>query len=376
MMTGQAPARLAITNHAPGNPDHVSEITKLKGAKWTTFLDLEHNTLAERLKDSGYATGFIGKWHLSHRPGSDAQGKFEPRLRPEHQGFDLNVGGCRLGGPPSYFEPYRIPNITPRKEGDYLPDRLADESIQFLRQNKDKPFFLCWWNYSVHYPIEAPKELVDKYEQRGHKNAGYAAMIEGMDASIGRVLEELDRLNLAENTLLLFTSDNGSLFGNEPLRRNKGYLYEGGIRVPWMVRWPGKIQANSVCNTPVVTMDTFPTILQATGTAMEAGYECDGANLLPLLTAHEELSRDTLYFHYPNYAFHKKNRLGSAIRRGHHKLIRWYDDDSIELYDLDADLGEQTDLSADKPELAAELKEDLEAWLASVEARKPTKVSP
>ncbi len=374
MMTGQAPARLAITNHAPGNPDHVSEKTKLKGATWTTYLDLEHVTLAERLKREGYATGFIGKWHLSHRPGRDDQGPFEPRLRPEFQGFDLNIGGCRFGGPPSYFEPYRIPNITPRKKGDYLPERLADESIEFLKANREGPFFLCWWNYSVHYPIEAPEKLVAKYKDRGVENPGYAAMIEGMDTAIGRVLNSIDEMGLGENTLLIFTSDNGSLFGNKPLRRNKGYLYEGGIRVPWIVRWPGHVEPGTTCDTPIVTTDTFPTVLDAVGIEMPRDLVCDGESLLPLLQQSGSLKRNSLYFHYPNYAFHKQNRLGSAIRQGKYKLICWYDDDSNELYDLSNDIRETKNLSGEMPEMTTKLREKLERWLSSVDARAPTKV--
>ena len=375
MMTGHSPARLGITNHAPGNPDHVDKKTQLKGADWTTYLSLNHTTIAERLKQAGYATGFVGKWHLSHRPGKDAQGLFEPQLRPEFQGFDLNIGGCRMGGPPSYFEPYGIPNIAPRKEGEYLPERIADESIHFIQQHKDDPFFLCLWNYSVHYPIQAPQHLIEKYKKRdGLENPSYAAMIEGMDTSIGRILNQIDELNLSKNTLLIFTSDNGSLFGNQPLRKNKGYLYEGGIRVPWIVRWPGKIDAGTTCDTPIISTDVFPTILEATGIDTPKDEICDGQSLVPLLTNTGEWKRQSLYFHSPNYAFHKRNRLGSAIRHGDHKLIRWFDDDSVELYDLKTDLGEKQNLAKQKPELAATLKKQLEDWCQSVDARKPIKV--
>ncbi|NND97850.1 MAG: sulfatase [Pirellulaceae bacterium] len=373
MMTGLAPARLAITNHAPGNPDFVSPKSKLRGAEWTTYLALEHTTIAERLKTAGYATGFIGKWHLSHRPGKDGDEKREPKLRPEHQGFDSNVGGCNYGGPPSYFEPYRIPNISPRRVGDYLPERLADESIDFLQRNRQHPFFLCWWNYSVHYPIEAPEHLIEKYKNReGVPHPAYAAMIEGMDTAIGRVLKTLDDLGLADNTLLIFTSDNGSLFGNEPLRRNKGHLYEGGIRVPWIVRWPGKVAPASVCDTPVISTDIVPTILATVD--LDADSESfDGENLTPLLTQTGDLKRDAIFFHYPNYAFHKQNRLGSAIRRGNHKLIKWYDSDAVELYDLTQDLGEKTNLAQSKAALANSLQNDLDAWLKQTGAHHPSR---
>ncbi len=377
MMTGKSPARLAITNHAPGHrPGFVPKGQDLAEAETLTYLPLGEVTIAERLKNAGYATGFIGKWHLSHRKGADANGPWEPQLRPEHQGFDLNIGGCDRGGPPSFFEPYGIPNIPPRRKGDYLPERLADECISFLRTNQAKPFFLCWWDYSVHYPIQAPEQLIQKYRQRpGVKDPAYAAMIEGMDTAIGRVLQELDFLGLATNTLVLFTSDNGSLFGNEPLRANKGFLYEGGIRVPWIVRWPGIVKPGSTCSVPVISTDTYSTLLEAAGLKPVPEQATDGESLLPLLRQTGSLQRKALYFHYPNYAFHQRNRLGGAIREGDFKLIRNYDDDSLELYNLAADLGETRNLSATHPEMTQRLTAKLESWLKSSGARMPAHVS-
>ena len=377
MMTGKSPARLAITNHAPGHrPGFVPKGQDLAEAETLTYLPLSEVTIAERLKNAGYATGFIGKWHLSHRKGADANGPWEPQLRPEHQGFDLNIGGCDRGGPPSFFEPYGIPNIPPRRKGDYLPERLADECISFLRTNQAKPFFLCWWDYSVHYPIQAPEQLIQKYRQRpGVKDPAYAAMIEGMDTAIGRVLQELDFLGLATNTLVLFTSDNGSLFGNEPLRANKGFLYEGGIRVPWIVRWPGIVKPGSTCSVPVISTDTYSTLLEAAGLQPVPEQAPDGESLLPLLRQTGSLQRKALYFHYPNYAFHQRNRLGGAIREGDFKLIRNYDDDSLELYNLAADLGETRNLSATHPEMTQRLTAKLESWIKSSGARMPAHVS-
>lgn len=377
MMTGKSPARLGITNHAPGHrPGFVPKGRDLAEAENLTYLPLGEITIAERLKKAGYATGFIGKWHLSDRRGADEKGPWELQLRPEHQGFDLNIGGCDRGGPPSFFEPYGIPNIPPRRKGDYLPERLADECISFLRTNQAKPFFLCWWDYSVHYPIQAPEHLIQKYRQRaGIKDPAYAAMIEGMDGAIGRVLQELDSLGLATNTLVLFTSDNGSLFGNEPLRANKGFLYEGGIRVPWIVRWPGWVKPGSTCSVPVISTDTYPTLLEAAGLKPLPAESPDGESLLPLLRQTGSLQRKALYFHYPNYAFHQRNRLGGAVREGDFKLIRNYDDDSLELYNLAADLGETRNLSASHPALAQQLKAKLESWLKSSGARMPVPVS-
>jgi arylsulfatase A len=268
MMTGMSPARLAITNHAPGFKNGmVPEGRKQAGAEKLTYLPLEAETLAERLKkEAGYATGFVGKWHLSHRKGENKAGeKYEHGLRPKSQGFDLNIGGYDRGGPPTYFAPYKIPTLKEGPKGEYLPDRLATECIDFIKKQKNGPFFLTFWNYSVHYPIEAPEDLIEKYKKRPVENAPYAAMIEGMDRSIGRVLASLDDLGLAESTIVIFTSDNGSLFGNGPLRANKGHLYEGGIRVPWAIRWPGKVKAGSSSNTPIITTDTFPTLLEVAG---------------------------------------------------------------------------------------------------------------
>lgn len=374
MMTGMSPARLMVTNHAPGFAEGmVPEGRELAGAKKLTYLPLEATTLAERLGDeAGYTTGFVGKWHLSHRKGRDESGKkYEPQLRPEHQGFDLNVGGFDRGGPPTYFAPYRIPGLEDAEEGEYLPDRLAGECIDFIKENRDGPFFLTFWNYSVHYPIEAPADLIAKYEKRSVANPAYAAMIEGMDRSIGRLLEALDELGLRKNTLVIFTSDNGSLFGNGPLRENKGHLYEGGIRVPWAVRWPGKIKPGSVSETAITTTDVFPTVLEVAGLEPKKGVPLDSESLIPVLTGTGDLQRESIYFHYPNYAFHKKNRLGSAVRKRRYKLIHFYDDDSVELYDLEADLGEKNDLAQEKPALAGLLRKELADWLEKTGARMP-----
>jgi arylsulfatase A-like enzyme len=202
-----------------------------------------------------------------------------------------------------------------------------------------------------------------------------AAMIEGMDTAIGRVLAALDELELAENTLLVFTSDNGSLFENTPLRENKGFLYEGGIRVPWIVRWPGNVDPGKVCSTPVITMDVFPTILEAAGLDHESPRPLDGESIVPLLRGTGSLNRRAIFFHYPNYAFHKQNRLGSAIREGHYKLIQYYDDGSVELYDLEDDVGETNNLADASPELARALQSKLEAWLRDAGARMPVRIA-
>ena len=384
LMTGESPARLNITNHAGGHPPNFQKPgTNLKTPIWLRYLPLERVTLAEQLQQAGYATGFVGKWHLSNSqrfPASKTKPPTEPELRAEHQGFDINIGGCRFGGPPSYFSPYKIPNLIGKTDGEYLPDRCADECIDFIKSAKanDRPFFLCWWNYSVHYPFQAPKDLIAKYEKRkgpGIENPTYAAMIEGMDTSIGTLLKAIDEQGLEKDTLVIFTSDNGPFAANvKPLRAEKGYLYEGGIRVPMIVRWPGRVKPATQTATPVITMDIHATILEAAKLTADPSNVPDGVSLLPMLKGESELKRESIYFHYPNYAFHKGNRLASAIRSGDHKLLKFYDDDSVELYNLKDDISESQDLADKMPEKAKQLRSDLEAWLKTTNASQPQRV--
>ena len=291
-------------------------------------------TLAKYLSKEGYATGYIGKWHLSGPDGNAIPAEY----MPTNHGFDINIAGNSRGGPGgenSFFDPYTILNIENRKEGEYLPDRLADEAIDYMTTQKElnNPFFLCLWNYTVHWPIEAPDHLYDKYAPNGKPNLHqkFQAMVEGMDAAIGKVLTSLDELGLAENTLVVFTSDNGPFTGDitneitstKPLKEEKGYLGEGGIRVPLIIRWPGKIKSGTVSNVPVVTMDFVPTFLDAAKKEFEEG-EFDGESLLPLLTENKALKRSSIYFHYPHYAFHRSNKMGSVIRTGDFKLIYYH----------------------------------------------------
>ena len=374
IITGQSPARLQITNHLPHQDRFTPKDSKLLPAKMLNHLSLESETLAERLKkDAHYATAFIGKWHLY--TGRDK------KYNPLNQGFDINIGGCSYGGPPTFFDPYRIDFLPDRKEGEYLPNRLADEAIAFISEqnSKDKPFFVALWNYTVHWPMEAPDKLVEKYKNlpvKGYRDHRYAAMIEAMDIAIGKVLKSLDDLNITEETLVIFTSDNGPFGGvgdASPLRADKGHLYEGGIRVPLIVRWPGKVEAGAVEETPVILTDLHPTILAATGLDLNSTIPNDGHNLLPLLQGKEKLKNRAVYWHYPNFAFHRDNRLGSAIREGDHKLIHFYDTDSVELYNLKNDISEKNDLSGKMPQLASRLKNKLKVWLQDSGAVMPTK---
>lgn len=376
MMTGLAPARLRLTNHAPGNPDGFSlPGSDLQEPETGRNLALSCTTIAERLSAAGYATGHVGKWHLSYVNPRGSEQLDQRELYPEKQGFDVNIGGNSSGGPPSYFSPYRNPTLKDGAAGEYLPQRLADEAMNFVRSNRDRPFFLNWWPYSVHYPMQAPAELIAKYRQRKEvKDPVYAAMIEGMDAAIGRFLKQLDEAGLRANTLILFKSDNGGYSGdNRPLRGFKGTLYEGGVRVPWIVRWPGTVPAGSICATPVISTDCHPTLLEAAGLQPAPGSTLDGRSLIPLFEQKSGFDRDAIFFHYPNYAFHKKNRLGSAMRAGDFKLITYYDNGELELYRLSSDIGEEENLSQQHPEIVRQLKDKLDAWLRQTDARLPVR---
>jgi arylsulfatase A-like enzyme len=372
IMTGQSPARLQLTNHLPEQARFTPKNSKLMPALMGDHLPLEQVTIAERLRDdAGYATAFIGKWHLY-------VGKAK-QFAPAAQGFDLNLGGCSLGGPPTYFDPYDIDFLPDRKAGEYLTERLADEAISFMRDQhrQRRPFFTALFTYTVHWPMEPPAPLAMKYKHRplvGYRDSRYAAMIDEMDHAVGRVLASLDELGIADETFVVFTSDNGAFGGVGdcgPLRADKGHLYEGGIRVPLIVRWPGKVKPATVSPEPVILTDFFPTLLEVGGLAPTPGVPADGETLVPLLRGVGRLQRDALFWHYPNFAFHGTNRLGSAIRMGDHKLIHFFDDDSVALYDLKRDISETSSLADAKPELAATMRQRLATWLKDSRANLP-----
>ena len=372
IVTGLAPARLHITNHLPHQDRFTPEDSKLLPAPMKDHLDLDYTTIAERLKaDGGYATAFIGKWHLYCNK--------DHQFAPQHQGYDINIGGCSFGGPRTFFDPYRIDFLQDCKEGEYLPDRLADETIQFIRQQqkKNEPFFVSLFNYTVHWPMEAPEDLISKYKDRplkGFRDHRYAAMIEAMDNAIGRILQELRDLKIEDETFVVFTSDNGPYGGvgdPTPLRGDKGHLYEGGIRIPLIVRWPGIIPKGRVSSEPVILTDFYPTLLEVAGLRPRDSYPGDGISLLPHLKGGKRPDRDAIYIHYPNFAFHKDNRLGTAIRSGDHKLIHFYDTDSVELYNVRKDISERKDLAKSKPQLANRLLKQLKDWRQSVNANEP-----
>lgn len=377
VLTGKSPARLAITNHIPDRDSFVPDHAEWLPAEMLDHLPLEEVTIAERLSEAGYATGFFGKWHLNGK--SEKEGRGDPRYIPEKQGFDVNVGGCALGGPPTFFDPYRIHNLPSRKPGEYLPDRLADEVDEFIGAHLDQPFFACLFSYAVHWPMEAPAELIPPYEDRlgsGLNHATYGAMIEALDASIGKILARLDARNLTDQTVVIFTSDNGPYLGVadvRPLRSGKGHLYEGGIRVPLLVQWPGVVAADLTCEVPVISMDFYPTLLEIAGLPQRTGECPDGESLLPLLQSKGGLARDELFFHYPNYAFHRDNRLGGAIRHGGYKLIEYFDGSAPELFDLIRDPGEGANVAESQPGRTADMLERLRRWRKKSGARMPTR---
>ena len=372
LMTGHSPARLHLTNHLPHQNRFTPPESKLLPAEMRDHLPLEYTTIAERLRDeAGYATAFIGKWHLY-------KGR-EEKFAAQFQGFDINIGGCSYGGPPTFFDPYRIPFLTDRKKGEYLPDRLADETISFMQKQVQakKPFYVALWNYTVHWPMEAPGEFVAKWADKpkvGYNHKVYPAMLEAMDLAIARVLEELGRLKIEEQTFVVFTSDNGPFGGvgdARPLRADKGHLYEGGIRVPLIVRWPGKVASGTVREDPVILTDFYPTLLEVAGLKTRKHYPGDGESLLPVLTGEADLQRDALFWHYPNFAFHRDNRLGSAIRMGDYKLIEFFDRNEVELYNLREDLGEKKNLAGVEAGRVEEMRKRLSRWREKSGARMP-----
>lgn len=322
-------------------------------------------TLAEALKEAGYTTVNIGKWHLGKDPIS--------------QGMDYNVGGGIWGHPRSYFAPYIQPELE-APEGEYLTDRLTEEAIAFMRNHRRHPFFLYLPYYAVHTPLQAKPVLEQKYLAKGgegcQQNPTYAAMVENMDSCIGSLVEELDKLGLSENTLVVFTSDNGGIREvscQDPLRAGKGSYYEGGIRVPLLFRWPGTIQKEEVKEVPVTNMDFFPTFLEIAG--MPPQEDLDGQSIWPLLSAQGSMEERPLFFHFPVYlqAYRKgydggrdplfRTRPGSVIREGNWKLHYYYEDAGIELYKLSIDPGETNNLASLYTSKAEELLTKLEVWL-------------
>ena len=383
IMTGRYPAGLHLTNQVNGRRNGM-----LRQAEFRRALPLEEVTLGEAFQAAGYATGYIGKWHLG-------TGGF----RAEHQGFETVFASNDSGHPGSHFAPYgsernqatRVPDLQADEDSTYLTDRLTDAAIEFLQAHQEDPFLLVLSHYAVHTPLHAKSELASRYEstrpnssfrpelfnamtreQQGH--AVYAGMVASVDESVGRIVDALSRLRLSERTIVVFTSDNGGLstLSNGrttaptailPLRAGKGWLYEGGVRIPLIIQGYGAA-AGGVMDTPGITNDLMPTLLSLTGLPPKENF--DGQNLFS-----ENMRDRALYWHFPHYPG-GGNRPSGAVRAGRYKLIEWYETGVTELYDLEADLGETTDLSRTMPAKNAELLAMLRTWRTSQDAKMPT----
>jgi arylsulfatase A-like enzyme len=394
LLTGRHPSRVDATDwfHINGWP-HRSE--KFNPAPLSQQLDLSENTLAEAFKGAGYATSFLGKWHLGE----------EQTHWPEHHGFDKNVAGVAHGQPPNgYFSPYNNARLSDGKKGEYLTERLTTEAINIIDDNakKDAPFFLYLSFYTVHTPLQAPADVVSQYQTKSEQldisnsfaaeeqiwptdkprqvrvkqnHPTYAAMISKMDTQVGRILQKLKDENLDENTIVVFTSDNGGLStaegsptSNLPLRGGKGWLYEGGIRVPFIVKIPGAKTNGTKLAQPVVGTDFYPTLLEAAGISPNPSQHQDGIALTSLLNGEKINQQRPIYFHYPHYS-NQGGFPGSAVRLGDWKLLERFEDGTVQLFNLANDIGEQNDLSSSKPEKVAELRGLLHNWYQEVDAK-------
>ena len=378
VMTGKNPARLLLTQWLPSGRWDAKKYPK-KEARYISNLPLEEYTIAEALRDNGYKTAFMGKWHLGPMP----------YYYPEHQGFDINVAGRDYGGPGSYWYPFKRRWLIPTtpgmyaedekpidgKEGDYLTDRIMEEGEKFIRSHSDQPFFLMMSLYAVHAPLQGKPEKVARYEKipedKRQGDPRYAAMVETVDDGVGRLMDALKEEGLEKNTLVIFTSDNGGFAratDNSPLRANKGSNYEGGLRVPVIFKWPGHIKPGSVSDVPMQSIDFYPTILTATGLDPIPTQHVDGLDLTPVLKGKGSLNRDSIFWHYPHYNQHPQSFPVGVIRKGEWKLIERYDDGGLELYNLADDIGEQNNLAAIHPGLAQNLLAELRAWRVDVGA--------
>lgn len=386
LMTGKYPTRVAATNFFSGKRSG-----KFNPAPLHSDMPLSEITIAEVLKKKNYKTFFAGKWHLG--PNKE--------FYPKAQGFDINIGGYHKGGPytgKKYFAPFQNPEMEEESpEGDHLPDRLARDTVKFIKDNKDKPFFAYLSFYSVHTPLIGRPDLVEKYKKKAQaisgsefaeeeqvfgkkarkvrvvqKHAVYAAMVEAMDLAVGKVLKALEDQGVADNTIVVFTSDNGGLSTSEgsptsnlPLRGGKGWVYEGGIREPWIVRYPGVTKAGSVSKEIICSIDLLPTIASAAG--IKTTHQVDGIDLKPALTG-KKLSREALYWHYPHYS-NQGGIPGGAVRIGDYKLFERYEDGKVHLYNLKDDIGEQKDLASSMPEKVKAMRKKLHSWYKEVDAK-------
>ncbi|HLO79840.1 MAG TPA: sulfatase [Chitinophagaceae bacterium] len=398
LMTGKYPVKTGVTDWIRGRQENgkARPYEKLIAQPTAYQLSLDEKTIGEYAVDNGYNTFFAGKWHLGE----------EEKYWPDHQGFQINKGGWSKGSPTGrindstggFFTPYANPKLNDGPAGEYLTDRLTNECLAFIESNNQSPFFLLYSLYAVHNPLQAPRDLVNKYKAKQAKlniaanarfvkdepwmksetewerrvvqdNPVYAAMIENMDWNIGRLIDRLKQLGLDDNTLVIFTSDNGGLSTaegspttNGPLRAGKGWMYEGGIRVPMIMYWKGKITAGSMSDLPVSTADLYPTIAKAINENYQKDKAIDGENIFQLLSQQKEARNRTLYWHYPHYS-NQGGKPASAIREGNYKLIYNYEDKTVELYDVVNDIAEKNNMATANNKIVERLKKKLFNWL-------------
>ncbi|MFO0891997.1 MAG: sulfatase [Isosphaeraceae bacterium] len=384
IMTGRVPPRTGITDFIGG-----TRTGTLRPAPYFHQLFREEVTLAERLREAGYATFFAGKWHLG-------DGNFSPN----HQGFGPDL----TGGGQFYYPPGSSSSAEQERDDPKSTERITDAAIRFIAANRDRPFFAYLPYPAVHIPVGAKAELIKKYERKRQSlpavaeaqawgaerqqrvrlvqdHAAYAAMLEQLDSAVGRLLEAVDRAGIAEQTVIIFTSDNGGLStaeghptSNMPLRAGKGWVYEGGIRVPWIVAAPGVTSPGGVCDTPVVSMDLFPTILELAGLPLAPALHRDGVSIVPLLRG-TSIDQRPLFWHYPHYS-NQGGPPSGAVREGDWKLVEGYEDHRLELYNLRDDPGERRDVQSREPARARAMQERLAAWRKDVNALMPTPFDP
>jgi len=382
LMTGKYPAKLHLTDWIEG---HKMPNAKLQIPDWTMYLPLEETTLAEVFKKNGYSTAHIGKWHLGE----------DEIYWPENHGFDINIGGWRKGQPNlnlksganGYFAPYGNPRLKDGPDGEYLTERLAREACNYIQQSKSKPFFLNLWFYNVHTPLQAKQDKIDKYKAlvdstKQQKNPTYAAAVEHVDEAVGKVIAQLKELGLYDNTIIILTSDNGGLIGNKknqvanntPLRLGKGERYEGGVRVPLIVKPTQFVAPDKINHTPVMSIDFMPTLIDMAQLDVDKNVRkgIDGVSIKPILVSgNGKLNRKSLYWHYPHY--HTEGATPySAIRQDDWKLIHTIETNTYELYNLKTDISETKNLIDSVPSIAAKLKKELELWKKKMRAQMPT----
>ncbi|MDB4491470.1 sulfatase [bacterium] len=370
-ITGMSPAQIGMTTHIPGKAGNERPGPKgsPREAESLKHLPLDLPSYARELKKLGYATGFIGKWHLAGEGSVRTKnGIVNKDWHPEHYGFDSNIGGCALGQPKSWFDPYRNGTIANRKKGEYLTDRLGDEAAAFIQANQEKPFHLTLWPYSVHTPIKAPKALVTK-------NGGNAflAMLESLDHAIGKVIDTLEATGTLENTMLVFYSDNGGHFPTKGLADKKASLLEGGLRVPMAVSWPGVIKPGTTCDVPITSMDFFPTFVHAAGGSTATNNQLEGRDLKPLFQGANTWGRDALYWHFPHNRTEVTYYMGSTVLEGDWKFYQGHGLIEDALFNLKVDPMEKINALSNNPTLADRLRGKLNNWLKKVSAKMPRK---